>query len=273
MHKLFLLFLTAPMLFLTAENTGPDFEIPKTHIEVQVGRPDAVPKPELLPEDITEEEVQPPDDPIEALQFEVKTLRDEIRMLQATLDLMINQIMSDLRDENKLLRKEIQRLYDMQERFGLPDVSAIPRPESELIEEVLERQLPLEEESAPETEAYTEEPFAFTKLHQWGRTPEVAEELGDDTASLLGMVGVVPRNSRREDIETLGRELRREYADYDNINIEVFDDAEAAQQFVDTQIGDPARRVLSISKHSSEGRDVILYLKNGEAHEVAREVP
>jgi len=270
-----LLFLLISKISATAEDTAqkPDFEIPKTHIEVHVGRPDAVPKPVLLPEELTENETTPPDDPIEALQREVKTLRDEIRMLQSTLDLMINQIMSDLRDENRLLRKEAQRLYDIQDHYGLPDISAIPRPGSELIDEVLETPLPLEDEIIPEEEPYTEEPFTFTPLHQWGRTPEAAAEIGEDTPSLLGMVGVAPRNSRREDIENLGRELRKEYNLYDNINIEVFDDTGAAEQFIDTQVGDPARRVLSISKHAGEGRDVILYLKNGEAFEVPQETP
>jgi hypothetical protein len=250
----------------------PDIEIPTTHIEVHVGRPDAVPKPELLPEDMTPaEEPAKPTDPLEALQHEVQTLRDEIHMLQSTLDLMINQIMSDLREDNRVLRKEVQRLTEMQDSYGLPDMSVIPRPGMEIIADALEQPLWQEEEIIPEEEQYTEEPFDFTPLHQWGRTPETAAELGDDTSSLLGLVGVVPRNSRPEDIQNLGRELRNEYEGYDNINIEVFDDTTAAEQFIETQIDDPARRVLSISKHRSEGRDVILYLKNGKAQEISRE--
>ena len=270
-----LFFLILVSIFIAAEeevSSAPDSEIPKTHIEVHVGAPDAVPKPELLPDDIAaEQEPEKPTDPVAALQYEVQTLRDELRMLQSTLDLMINQIMSDLRDENRVLRKEVQRLTEMQERYGLPDMGVIPRPGMEIIKDAIEQPVLPQEEIFPEEEQYTEEPFEFTPLHQWGRSPEAAAELGEGTPSLLGMVGVVPRNSHPEDIQNLGRELRNEYEGYDNINIEVFDDTAAAERFIETQVGDPARRVLSISKHISEGRDVILYLKNGQAQEVPRE--
>ena len=268
----FLLLVSSLSVAAKAAQREPDFEIPKTHIEVHVGRPDAVPKPEMLPDEVQQPAKKTkPDDPIEALRYEVETLRDEIRMLQATLDLMINKIMSDLREENILLRKEMQRLNNMQEHYGLPDMAAIPRPGIQLIDEILGEEIPLENEPPPEEEYYTDEEFTFTPLHQWGRTPEMAEELGDGASSLLGMVGVVPGHSRREDIEDLGRELRDEYDTYDNINIEVFDDMAVAEEFIEAQTGDPNRRVLSISKHSSEGRDIILYLHNGEAHEVLRE--
>ena len=273
-HKAFQTGITLLVLFFTGRTHAqqePDFEIPKTHIEVRVHPPDAVPKPDLLPEDARRDgDAEKPEDPVEALHHEMETLRDEIRMLQATLDLMINNIMEDLREENALLRKEVQRLNAMQERYGLPDMSQLPRPGSGLFDEVLSDEHRFEQEH-PETDEeaqYTDEPFVFMPLHEWGRTPEAAEDIGGDAPSLLGMVGVVPRNSRRADIEQLGRELRAHYDGYDNINIEVFDDAAAAEKFIETQVGDPARRVLSISKHRGEGRDVILFLKNGEAHEV-----
>lgn len=269
MYKIFYFVLLAPVFAVTAENAKPDFEIPETHIEVHVGRPDAVPKPELLPEDANQSsEEATPEDPIKALQSEVRTLRDEIKLFQSTLDLMINKIMTDLREENVLLRKEVQRLNEMQEQYGLPDMAIIPRPGMELIDEILNEEFQSEEAPAAEEENYTDEPFEFTPLHQWGRTPEVAAEIGEEAASLLGMVGVVPRNSRREDIENLGRELRSTYDAYDNINIEVFDDVATAEKFIETQVGDPARRVLSISKHRGEGRDIILFLNKGKAEEV-----
>ncbi len=263
------------------ESREPDFDMPTTHIEVRVHPPDAVPKPDLLPDDAQLDTASDaPTDPIEALHHEVQTLRDELRMLQGTLDLMVNKIMEDLREENELLRKEMRRMHAMQERFGLPDMSLLPRPGMDLFDEILfEDEWPEDEwlddaamydQEPPEERVYTDEPFAFTPLHEWGRTPDMAEQLGDDTPSLLGLVGVVPRNSRRADIEALGRQLRDEYDGYDNINIEVFDGLEAAERFIETQVGDPARRVLSISKHRGDGRDVILFLENGEADEVAR---
>ena len=42
-----------------------------------------------------------------------------------------------------------------------------------------------EEEGEPE-------PFVYTPIKEWGRTPEMIEELGDDATSLKGMVGMVP---------------------------------------------------------------------------------
>jgi hypothetical protein len=44
------------------------------------------------------------------LQAEVCALREDMRMLQSTLDLMVNKIMADLREENEQLRDEIRRL-------------------------------------------------------------------------------------------------------------------------------------------------------------------
>ncbi len=119
-----------------------------------------------------------------------------------------------------------------------------------------------EEEGEPE-------PFSFSTVQEWGRSPEMVAEIGEGAASLKGIVGVVPPRSRPEDIEQLGRDLRKQYEGYDNINIEVFDDEESAQQYAETQVGDSDHRVLSISRHAASGRDVILYLKKGEAVEVA----
>ncbi len=269
--------LGAPVMSHTEDrHDGLDFDMPETHIEVHVRAPDAVPKPDLLPDDVRDDTTPPvPDDPIEALHHEVQTLRDELRMLQSTLDLMVNRIMEDLREENVLLRDEVRRLHNMQEYYGLPDMTRVPRPGMALFDELLyeddwAEEFPYDEyaEDTPEEPA---EPFDFTPLHEWGRTPEMAARLGDDAVSLLGLVGVVPRGSRREDIEALGRELRAMYADYDNINIEVFDDIDTAERFIETEVGDPARRVLSVSKHAAADRDVILYLEDGEAHEVTQE--
>ncbi|MCK5862596.1 MAG: hypothetical protein KAH38_08930, partial [Candidatus Hydrogenedentes bacterium] len=139
-----LLLIITPVFFIYGETNlqKSDSEIPKESVEVQ--QSEAI-----------------PNDPIEALQREVKALHDEIRMLQSTLDLMINQIMSDLREENILLRKEVQRLYAMQEDYGLPDISGIPRPGSELIDDILAEALPINTKELLEEEIFTDEPFEF----------------------------------------------------------------------------------------------------------------
>lgn len=284
----------------TAQTAGdppkPDFEIPKTHIEVRVLPQDEVPKPEVVSEEEQKKtEPEKPDDPMETLRQEMQALRDEMRLLQATLDLMVNQMMADLRMENEFLRKELLRMGELQAGYGMPDPTLIPRPGIDIVREVLESQqlmnpqeeMPFELEGefpvVPELDAPAEEapmeyeeeegepePFVFTPIKEWGRTPEMVEELGDDATSLKGMVGMVPPRSRRADIEQLGRDLRSQFDAYDNINIEVFDDEKAAQDYAEDQTGDENHRVLSISKHAASGRDVILFLKKGEAAEVAR---
>lgn len=277
--------------------TKPDFEIPKTHIEVRVLPQEEASGQDPVPEELREKkDTKIPEDPMEALRLEIQTVRDELRLLQATLDLLVNQVMADQRKENEYLRQEILRLSEQQAAYGLPDPARVPRPGINIIREVLEAQgqtatepetareenigpLPQEALLLPdvaddgseeeEEEEGEPEPFSFSTVQEWGRSPEMVVEIGDGAASLKGIVGIVSPGSRREDIEQLGRDLRKQYEGYDNINIEVFDDEESAHQYAETQVGDSDHRVLSISRHAASGRDVILYLRKGEAVEVA----
>lgn len=224
------------------------------------GAPPAVPKPEL---DLPAESVGPlsaasagPD--VTALRNEIADLRDDLKMLQSTLDLLLNQIMADLREENAALRDEVRRLHQQRADMGLPDLTLVPRPGGAFIDEVLGGE---EEEEPPP-------PFEFKIVKEWGRDPDPGREAGGGAATLKGMVGVVPKGSLRGDVEALGRDLRRQFDAYDNINIEVFDDPVAARQFADTQKGDPESRVLSVSRHKASGRDTILYLDKGKASDV-----
>ena len=196
-----------------------------------------------------------------ALRNEVADLRDDIRLLQQTLDVLVNQMMADLRAQNELLRDEVGRLRAQREALGLPEPAFVPKPGAEELEALLL------EAPAPPPPA----PFAFTVVREWGRDPETAAEIGGDAATLKGLIGAVPPGSSREDVENLGRELRAEYAGYDNINIEVFDDPEAARAFADDEKGGSARRVLSVSRHRASGRDTILYIQEGKAEPVAFE--
>jgi hypothetical protein len=82
------------------------------------------------------------------------------------------------------------------------------------------------------------------------------------------MICVVPLGSLDEDLEQLGRELRNRFVHYDNINIEVFDDIEAAQRYADTNLTNAARRVMRVSKHTASGRDVILLMGDGGTREI-----
>ena len=191
---------------------------------------------------------------------ELAALKEQFRQLQETLDLLVGQMMADLERENEELRQEVRRLHARYGPEPTEEAPPIPRPGGELIEQVL---------AEPEPEVF-EAPaeFGYTVADEWGRTPEVAAEMGGEASSLKGMVGVVPPNSAPEDLEELARELRSQYAEYDNINIEVFDSAEAAQSYLDNNVSDPARRVLSISKHRASGRDLLLRIENGVTFEI-----
>lgn len=110
------------------------------------------------------------------------------------------------------------------------------------------------------------EPFGFTVVDEWGRSPEAVAEQGGKASTLVGVAGLVPPGSTRSDVVALGKELRTKYKDYDNIVIEVFDNEAAAKKFADAQSVDAESRVLSISKAKADGRDLMIYF-GGEVPE------
>ena len=198
----------------------------------------------------------------EQLEAELCALRDDMRMLQSTLDLMVNKIMADLREENEQLREEVRRLNALRGMQGMTDINAVPRPARSLVDQALSE--------PPATPAPPPPPpFKFTIIREWGRSAEEAQKLGADTQSLKGVIGVVPAGSLRADVEKLARELRRKYDGYDNINVEVFDDPVIAQAFAANRTADPEHRVLSVSRHKASNRDAIVLLTNGKGEMIS----
>ncbi|MBI3119725.1 MAG: hypothetical protein HYZ00_13610 [Candidatus Hydrogenedentes bacterium] len=193
-----------------------------------------------------------------AVKDEVSALRLEVQQLRETLDLLVRQIMADLEQENAQLRG------------ALHDPQAFPgQGPRQLQQEVLGAsapalaQLPPKNAPAPHRGKVTLE-----IVDEWGRTPEEAPRLGPDVSSLKGVIGLVPAGCAREDLEQLGRELRAQYDAYDNINIEVFDEAGAAADFKERQVADRAHQVLTVSRHKGSGRDAISVYLEGVALEV-----
>ncbi|MBI1321225.1 MAG: hypothetical protein GC168_20050 [Candidatus Hydrogenedens sp.] len=223
----------------------------------------------LLPVAAEEGEAPPAEVPaepatLESVQAEVAALRTEMRELQETLNLLVNQMMRDLEAENTQLRGEIQRLYQRGPSPMDLEGGFVPRPGAELFDEVMNEPPP---PLAPAE-------FTWNVVKEWGREPEVAARLGEGVSSLKGMVVVVPEGAASEDIENLGRELHEQYNTYDNLNIEVYDNQEAAESYAETQVSsDPAHRVLSISKHRGTGRDKILLLQGGQVTELETGAP
>jgi hypothetical protein len=204
---------------------------------------------------------------------ELQEIRKTLTQLQETLDFLVNRVMADMEAENIQLRQEVQRLHGRLGTEGMADRLSVPRPNRDLIEQVLSEgaQVPeSRDDPAPQRKPapVAVGPFSMNVVEEWGRSPEAAAELGPGTTSVKGLVCVVPPGSSQEDLTKLGLELRGQYASYDNLNIDVFDDEEAARNYADRHITDPARRVLSISKHKETGRDVILLLDGGIATEV-----
>ena len=61
-------------------------------------------------------------------------------------------------------------------------------------------------------------PITHTVVKEWGRSPAMVAKLGNGITSLKGMVITVPAGSSDEQLIALGRKLRAQYSDYDNIN-------------------------------------------------------
>lgn len=117
----------------------------------------------------------------------------------------------------------------------------------------------------PPATAKSPQPFSFQVVEEWGRTPEEIASAKLKASSLKGIIGLVPVDSADDDLINLGRSLHEQYAAYDNVNIEVFDDTEAAHAYRGKYVAPPKHRVLSISKHKATNRDVILLIRDEKA--------
>ena len=194
-------------------------------------------------------------------------LRFKVRQLTQERDFLTRE----LEDENERLRQHVRQLYRDQ-GLALPPV---PTPDRDLIEEVLRAPAGGLDTApgsssgpgdAPVPSQFTYE-VDYEVVAEWGRTPEEAAALGGDVASLKGMVCCVPPHVDDQYLAGLGRTIRSQLDPYDNINVEVFDDPDAARSFHGNHVAQPGHRVLSISKHGASGRDVILRIR-GDATEV-----
>ncbi len=190
---------------------------------------------------------------------QLNSLREVVTDLQRVLDEKLVAI-QQLEDENEKLRQALRLRFGGGSDSGLPPV---PIANRDLIESVL-REAP----SAPErkeTLGPPSSPEAFTIVSEWGRSPEVAASLPGNVSSLIGLTIAVEKNKAgTESLQQLGAELRQNYAHYDNINIEVFDDIGAARTYADKGELDASRRVLSVSRFKHSGRDDIVIYKNGQ---------
>jgi hypothetical protein len=192
----------------------------------------------------------------EELLGRLTDLREVVRDMQRILDEKLVAI-QQLEDENEKLRQAL-RLRFGGAGGGLPPV---PIANRELIESVL-REGPPEPERM-ETRGAPTAQEAFTVVSEWGRSPEVAASLPGEVSSLIGMTIAVDRQTGPDALQQLGTGLRANYAHYDNINIEVFDDIGAARTYADKGSLDERRRVLSVTRFKHSGRDDVVVYQNG----------
>lgn len=214
-----------------------------------------------------------------ALASELAALMDALDGLRADFDRLEQRVQTEtanalarLEEENAALRDEVRRQYAQGGDTGTP---IVPRPGREVIEELRRAEEPAAlaaddakapaggADSAPEAEV-----VRYDVVSEWGRSPEVAAQLGEGVSSLAGMVCVVAEDLPREALIALGRHLRREYDAYDNIAIDVFDDRAAAEAASADTTAPSARRVLSVSRSRAAGRDLIMVYRGGSAEVV-----
>ena len=193
----------------------------------------------------------------EELQAQLDDVREVVGDLQRVLDDKLVAI-QQLEDENEKLRQALRLRFNS----GGAGLAPVPIPNRDLIESVLkESPAPAERR---ETVGPPSSPEAFTVVSEWGRSPEVAASLPGEVSSLIGMTIAVDRGSSPDALAQLGEELRANYAHYDNINIEVFDDVGAARQFAEKGEIDARRRVMSVSRFKHSGRDSVVVFRDGK---------
>jgi hypothetical protein len=207
-----------------------------------------------------------------ALEREVALLRGRMDHLEETLDVILDEYVVGLRDENDALRREVLRLHALRSMGAEGAVPRIPSPGSDIIERLLaeEGMVAVGEEPEEDTAIALASVggLDYAVVREWGRTPEEAAQLGEGTVSLKGMVCAVPEGSSEGELAAFGRWMRNANGIYDNINIEVFDDVEAARRFAVENVASPEHRVLSVSRHKATDRDVILIMLGGHTQEI-----
>jgi hypothetical protein len=212
--------------------------------------------------DTAPEEKMPVLSPTHSIEtMEMMRLQQEIRLLRELIEEgMLNRVTAleaEVRDLKATLRGE-ELTGPVVPKPDEPARARLPQPEPGAATES-KPEMSLEDLAAAQLPAEPAAEFAFTVVDEWGRSPEAVAELGGTASTLIGLAGLVPAGSTRADIVALAQELRTKYRAYDNIVIEVFDDASAAQDFADSQKVNAERRVLSIAKSKADGRDLMIY--------------
>lgn len=171
-----------------------------------------------------------------------------------------------MREELRALRESLDAMNARLDAMGVPAAPAMPvaapTPEAEDVPEGGGLPQTITFGPSEKSDAPVEVP-PLEIVSEYGRDLEAAAAV--QRASLKGMVCVVPADTSRAALERLGRDLRAQYDAYDNISIDVFDDAEAANIYAKQPSANAAHRVLKITKYRDTGQDVVVLYRDGQA--------
>lgn len=217
-----------------------------------------------------------PEDPLAATHsiesIEIYRLQQEIRALRDLIEGQFITRIIALESELQEVKAAVQNTAIARDTPGAPR-PRIPRPYDATDSDSVQAFMadpgespalpgPADEPQGPS------EPFSFSVVDEWGRSPDAVADLGGDAQTLIGMAGLVPPGSSKDDVVALARDLRAKYDAYDNINIEIFDSEAAAKEYASRQVADPVHHMASISRYKTGGRDVILWVGGGKAEPV-----
>lgn len=228
--------------------------------EAEPAAPEAQPMPDEAPAPVSGEAADSTEMPVLSPTHSIETmemlrLQQEVRLLRELIEEGMVGRVTALENEVHELKAALNGQRPAGPVVPQPNALAQPRlplPEQAKPKAAVKQEMPLEQ-------AVPDQPFSFTVVDEWGRSPEAVAELGGKASTLIGLSGLVPEGSARSDVVNLAHELRTKYKDYDNIVIEVFDSEAAARTFADAQTVDAESRVLSIAKSKAEGRDLMFY--------------
>lgn len=208
---------------------------------------------------------------VEALGQEVRDLGERVARLQEAVDLSLLYVLGDLHEENRQLRRQLMELQaNASNPYGnefdagtMPDRSAFESGAPDR-GDVEKSELPTAGERAAD---YGEK--GYLPVSEWGRSPVEARTMGPNVSSLRGMICAVPPGMTDDQLAELGRRLRNECAGYDNVNIDVFDDEQAARLYAEQNRNPGGHHVLSIVRHKATGRDLIVLVKADGTRQVS----
>jgi hypothetical protein len=210
--------------------------------------------------------------PEAAIADELAALRSDVARMQAMLDLVLDEFVISLKNENNRLREELETLQHALEAREAMELAPFPSITLPGAPQTLSA--PAVPEMPPAYDAVAVpapgESIRYAVIKEWGRNTEEAARL-NNASTLKGMICAVPPQASDDQLAELGRWLRSEYDAYENINIDVFDDVDAARRFAETNSMEGGRRVLNVSRHPATNRDAIVLIRPDGTTVIPRE--